>query len=240
MDYPSKNRDESDYNYIVGSCNGLILLNSLDKETATSSWRKGQDIPPVDFGEFPDLLLNGALHWIDYLAGNTAACEKNYRAIISFAIENEKFIHLPFPEETMAFRKGSYSVEVLGDTLCLVCIVPYARVDVWVMQNYGVREYWTKLFTTTHVNIISYPNSLKFYDSVKNSEILTEVDKSFALYDRKKDSVRFVYINGVGDFYFSSDSYVESLVSINSGTYMGKEITDRTRRELKNTKVKHI
>ncbi|XP_026416030.1 F-box/kelch-repeat protein At3g06240-like [Papaver somniferum] len=154
------------------------------------SWIRRQNIPYVYSDVTGGVLLNGVLHWLGeavHWSGDTATREKT---IISFDINTEKFIGLPLPEETMTYPEEIFDVQVLGDSLCLTSGVRDVRVDVWVMQNYGVRESWTKQFTISQKRMTEEPRLLKFYGSIKDSEILIQ-------------------------------SYVESLVSVSSGTYMG-------------------
>ncbi|XP_026416032.1 F-box/kelch-repeat protein At3g06240-like [Papaver somniferum] len=185
------------------------------------SWSRRQNIPYVYSDVTGGVLLNGVLHWLGeavHWSGDTATREKT---IISFDINTEKFIGLPLPEETMTYPEEIFDVQVLGDSLCLTSGVRDVRVDVWVMQNYGVRESWTKQFTISQKRMTEEPRLLKFYGSIKDSEILIQVGEHLGLYDQKNDSVRILNINGITDGNFFSESYVESLVSVSSGTYMG-------------------
>ncbi|XP_026443429.1 F-box/kelch-repeat protein At3g06240-like [Papaver somniferum] len=180
------------------------------------SWSRGQNIPYSCSDGTEAVLLNGVLHWLGetvHWTGDTATHEET---IICFDINSEKFMDLPFPEGTMTSPEQSLDVQVLGDSLCLVSIVGKVRVDVWVMQNYGVRESWTKELTITHEIITANPSSLTFYGFTKNAEILIQLDDCFGLYDRKNNSLRILNLNGTIHGYLFSESYVESLVSVTS------------------------
>ncbi|XP_026443081.1 F-box/kelch-repeat protein At3g06240-like [Papaver somniferum] len=131
------------------------------------------------------LLLNGVLHW------SASYIPDYYKFILSFDIGSEKFMNMPYPEKIIQGNQ-TYLLGVLGDSLCLVCGIDDVRVDVWVIQNYGVRESWVKKFTTAQVRISAYSRSLKFYWSFKNEEILIQVRKGFALYGEKNDRIRFL------------------------------------------------
>ncbi|XP_026443496.1 F-box/kelch-repeat protein At3g06240-like [Papaver somniferum] len=180
------------------------------------SWSRGQNIPYSCSDGTDVVLLNGVLHWLGetvHWTGDTATREET---IISFDINSEKFMDLPFPEGTMTCPEQRLDVQVLGDSLCLVSSVRKVRVDVWVTQSYGVRESWTKEFTITQEIITANPSSLKFYGFAKNCEILIQLDDCFGLYDRKNNSLRILNLNGTIDGYLFSESYVESLVSVTS------------------------
>ncbi|XP_026426050.1 F-box/kelch-repeat protein At3g06240-like [Papaver somniferum] len=288
MDYPNDNNNNaithSIRHFIVGSCNGLILLLTEDSEKlflwnpstreykeiiraptavenlsygfgydfktdnyklvciatgrsdddgeldsfsevysyTAGSWSRGENIPYVYSDVTGGVLLNGALHWLgedaSHWSDDTATRKET---IICFDINSEKFMDLQLPEETMTCPEEKFNIHVLGDSLCLICGVRNVRVDVWVMQNYGVRESWTKQFIITQKEIIADPHSLKIYGSVKDSGILIQVGDSLGLYDPKNDNIRTLNINGIIDGSFCSENYVESLVSVNSGIYMG-------------------
>ncbi|XP_026377778.1 F-box protein CPR1-like [Papaver somniferum] len=192
----------------------------------SGSWRKVvETIPCADFENPAGLLLNGVLHW--QLATVTGKISKS---IVAFDISNEKFTNLPFPQEIILRpAHSSCHLGVLGASLCIICGVPNVQVDVWVMQNYGVKESWTKLFTTTQEKSIAYPKSLKLYWYFITGDILIQAAGRFGLYDQKNDRIRFLNINGLdhAPTYLSGETYVESLVSLNSGTYT------RKRRQLK-------
>ncbi|XP_026443082.1 F-box/kelch-repeat protein At3g06240-like [Papaver somniferum] len=161
----------------------------------------------------PGLLLNGVLYW-----SAAATSGENHKFIVSFDISSEEFTKFPFPEEIIQRPKISGAIlRVLGDSLCLVCGIRDVGVDIWVMQNYGVMESWVKKFTTSQRKITSYSHLLKLYWPIKTDEILMQVSEGLALYDDKDDRVRllnFIAINGRFDF-LKSESYVESLVSLN-------------------------
>ncbi|XP_026451632.1 F-box protein CPR1-like [Papaver somniferum] len=186
-------------------CAGAVLMDNPVKEN-----NRGGVCAFVN-GAPRGLLNNGALHWP--WATATGGIRKH---IVAFDISNEKFRILPFPEDVMLRPNNRCKLRVLGDSLCLVCLVPGLPVDVWVMQNYGVRESWTKKFTSTQFLQPSLANW-----SLKNGEILIQLQLDFALYDQKKNRIRILEFNGIDRFNYllQSESYMESLVPLYSGTY---------------------
>ncbi|RZC57321.1 hypothetical protein C5167_004625 [Papaver somniferum] len=105
------------------------------------------------------------------------------------------------------------------------------------MQDYGVRESWTKLFTTTQEPIIHYPFWMPIL-SLKTGDILMHSYDGFVLCDPKNGRV-----GKVSSFFQENkrivrvltmitahpESYVESLVSLNSGTYVKKPRRQKSR-----------
>ncbi|XP_026379018.1 putative F-box protein At3g16210 [Papaver somniferum] len=108
---------------------------------------------------FRGFFLNGALHWISSFMSKQDI--SNY--IVSFDISNEKFLGVPLPEKSIINSedintKIFTNVGVLGNCLTLVLVdKKRAQAEVWVMQDYAVRESRTKLFTTTQKSITCYP-----------------------------------------------------------------------------------
>ncbi|XP_026428655.1 F-box/kelch-repeat protein At3g06240-like [Papaver somniferum] len=193
---------------------------------SSSSRKLVKNIPCGKVWEPAGLLLNGALHWT--LAANAITGEIS-KIIVVFDISSEKFMSWPFPEEiVLRTPDSSCYLQVFENSLCIISSVHAARVDVWVMQNYGVTESWTKPFTTAQERITNSPYSLELYWYCINGDILILVEGRFGIYDQKNDRIKFLNINGLDDGYTYGQprcvggSYVESLVSLNSGTYMRK------------------
>ncbi|KAI3901131.1 hypothetical protein MKW92_004530 [Papaver armeniacum] len=101
-----------------------------------------------------------------------------------------------------------------------------AYIEVWVMQNYGVPESWTKRYVITHEIItrnitMHYPFNLRFIFSSKNGQILLMEQGKLVLYD-PKDGTAIEREMGSVLCFSSGANYFESLVSVNSGSYARK------------------
>lgn len=106
---------------------------------------------------------------------------------------------------------------------CLYVIVDFFNVhsEVWVMQNYGVRESWTKRYTISNERILNaYLPSLVW--SFKSGELLVGIWSIFDLviYDPTDESVREPNMPSLTKL-GKEGYYYESLVSLRSGTYVG-------------------
>ncbi|XP_026451635.1 F-box/kelch-repeat protein At3g06240-like [Papaver somniferum] len=165
------------------------------------------------------VLVKGDLHWL--ASGNNGFC------IVSLDMSNEKFEEIQLSED--CFLNGPYfSLGMLRECLSLLVEVDKGQVEVLVMQEYGVRQSWARRYIITHEIILrtisansSQWNSLKIMWTFKNGEILFVGSDNLVYYDPKHGSVVERNLNGLTCS--RNLSYVESLISPNSGTYLGRE-----------------
>ncbi|XP_026379935.1 F-box/kelch-repeat protein At3g06240-like [Papaver somniferum] len=173
---------------------------------------------------FGGVFLNGALHWVSNLWKHD-----NPNNIVSFDISNEKLMDVQLPEKSIMYPEDSNTrlfkkVGVLGDCLSLVLVdTKLVQAEVWVMQEYGARESWTKQFTTTQTPITRYPFCVPVM-SLKHGEVLMYTHDGFVLWDPMNGRV-----GEVSTFFQRNTfrvridtmmvthpmSYVDSLVSLN-------------------------
>ncbi|XP_026377730.1 F-box/kelch-repeat protein At3g06240-like [Papaver somniferum] len=145
------------------------------------------------YHEFPNdialrgIFLNGSLHWINNYPRSLGT--SNY--IISFDIGNEKLIDVPLPEKSIVHPEPEdnnpepyMKVGALEGFLSLFLVdEKKVRAEVWVMQDYGVRQSWTKLFTTTQETFTMYAFFCMPMMSLKTGEILMYICDGFVLCD---------------------------------------------------------
>ncbi|TYI23689.1 hypothetical protein ES332_A06G182300v1 [Gossypium tomentosum] len=174
-------------------------------------WRKIQDIPCVS--SFPvanGVFASGALHWI--LTQKLDLSEEN--TIVALDLATESFREVPQPEcERMIYQ---LNVGVLGGCLCVVANHGDARVDLWVMKEYGVKESWTILFSLASEDVIGSLRFLKplAYSSCGN-QVLLEHDKiNLFWYDLEKKKADDVWVPGM-PFSYETEVCLQSLVSLN-------------------------
>ncbi|XP_026384168.1 F-box/kelch-repeat protein At3g23880-like [Papaver somniferum] len=108
-------------------------------------------------------------------------------------------------------------------------------------EDYGVRQSWTTLFKIDQLMTVDIPSFhyLRRTVLLRNGEILLEIqldaggDTLFVVYDAKRERARIVKIlkkenerlqnHSLRDDsrpFYEMDSYVQSLVSVNSGSYL--------------------
>ncbi|KAA8516855.1 hypothetical protein F0562_017327 [Nyssa sinensis] len=115
-------------------------------------WRRIPDFPYYHpFDGRSGMLVSDALHWV------VARKRRSDKAdlIAAFDIRTEDYSLVPQPE----FSDKSFfmNVRVLGECLSISChFISSARIDIWVMKEYGVKESWTKLFSVAQSLISSF------------------------------------------------------------------------------------
>ncbi|KAJ8764737.1 hypothetical protein K2173_009125 [Erythroxylum novogranatense] len=90
-----------------------------------------------------DPFVNGALHWI------SDRC-RTEGMLCSFNLDTDTFMPIALPNnlDTDVLKKITWiNTGALGDCLCLCYAFEGVSFDVWVMNDYGVKESWTKNFS---------------------------------------------------------------------------------------------
>ncbi|XP_026459233.1 F-box protein CPR1-like [Papaver somniferum] len=161
------------------------------------------------------VLFNGDLHWL------AVAQDKFF--LLSFDISNESFIDLQLLPKELSEKNTYMILGVLEGCFCIL-VDSYAngiRIhrEVWKMLDYGVQESWTRRYIITHESIIL--NHIIFLSplwSFENGKILLKSFGKLVLYDPEHRSAR--ELNKHSSF---TRLAVESLVSLQSRTYVGGE-----------------
>ncbi|XP_026446616.1 F-box protein CPR1-like isoform X3 [Papaver somniferum] len=125
---------------------------------------------------------------------------------------------------------SNVTLGLLGECLCLVSQHPMARSDVWVLKDHGVTNSWTKLFSVNQQTAIDGCRILNPIFAFKSSEILFENMNDFNLlvYDPEHGSVIIPKVRGTPMCSYYTTINVRSLVSLDSGTYVGQEEPEET------------
>ncbi|KAK2659678.1 hypothetical protein Ddye_006211 [Dipteronia dyeriana] len=123
-----------DYKLVTIYTLGNVYVYSVRKR----SWRS---IPnrfrfPVEYYKM-GISLNGAIHWaFDNLEGSCV--------IVAFDLVEEKFETLPPPDDVVK-EDCTYTLGVLSGRLCLAADKIGFDKQFWVMEEYGVKESWTRI-----------------------------------------------------------------------------------------------
>ncbi|PWA58086.1 F-box associated interaction domain-containing protein [Artemisia annua] len=142
---------------IEGSCNGLVLvyaychlrdkdtfyvLNPTIKDYVEFSAGRVSDSPfdHYSYGKgLSGVFVNGFLHWI-------AGKDSDHWVIAAFGLADEKFWEVPLPyvyNDVDVFSYRCYcKLVALGEKLA---IFDHVEGVVWLMNEYGVKESWTKI-----------------------------------------------------------------------------------------------
>ncbi|KAA8543883.1 hypothetical protein F0562_021940 [Nyssa sinensis] len=116
----------------------------------TRSWRTIQKSPLLLCNASYTTFLNVVIHWLlgDHPDSSDLIC--------CFDVRDEEFGSVS-PPWTDYFDKDRsiMSMGVLGESLC-ICDTSFNSIDIWVMNEYGVQESWTKHFQI-NLEIDYYP-----------------------------------------------------------------------------------
>ncbi|KAJ6423431.1 hypothetical protein OIU84_024393 [Salix udensis] len=135
----------------------------------TGQWRSIGNSFSIERLDF-DTSLHGCIHWARY--------ETSLECICSFDFETEQFKRLPTPPLCDGNLDGFSRLGVLKDCLSLTVRkwdAPY-EIVVWVMNEYGVQESWSKQF-------LFKPDNLHFISC--EPLILLRTGKIFILLDEE-------------------------------------------------------
>ncbi|XP_026413340.1 uncharacterized protein LOC113309135 isoform X2 [Papaver somniferum] len=173
------------------------------------------------YGEWKTgVLVNGNLHWL--AKGECGGCIVYLD--ISYGMPSFKEIQLPTVQNLEFF-----SVGVLEEgCLCVLADngdIGLARVEVWEMQVYGVRESWTRRYVianhTITTSVMVEESGWRTIWSFKKGKIIFVDSQKVVLYDPKHRTAIERNLNRLA-YFTSVVNHVESLVSLSSGTYVGQ------------------
>ncbi|KAK1368166.1 F-box domain-containing protein [Heracleum sosnowskyi] len=180
----------------------MVIVYSLK----INSWKRIQNVPASDTQFLGDrgLFANGALHWF------TIKAVMDFSNIVSFDLGLEQFKEIPFPPN------GTFGRSLVPVEESLGVLYKYSsRVDVWLMNNSGVGNLWTKALSLKQAGPLgsfSFARPVAFSKSRKN--VLLEVDSSkLVWYDLKRKRIKNVRIRGI-PINFESYLYTESLLQV--------------------------
>nr|XP_043608306.1 F-box/kelch-repeat protein At3g06240-like [Erigeron canadensis] len=134
--------------YVELSDFGLDMLKGCESILRTDTWTRVIDSPydhhPYDYSSYdgdrlPGVFTNGFLHWV------AKRHIDDLRAIVAFSLAHECFGEVPLPEscyDTDIMSFNDWKLCVLGGKLA---IFSQMKGEVWIMNEYGVKESWIKI-----------------------------------------------------------------------------------------------
>ncbi|XP_026377650.1 F-box protein CPR1-like [Papaver somniferum] len=224
LGYDDKMEDYKLVKVLIAGTNTFVYIYTL----GSNSWKCIGTIPykfPYHEGPSPSgEIFNGALHWL-------VKTVTSYMSVVSFNIADEKFEELPLPEKLQEKKESLACLGKWDECLSLLVNSNNFQFDVWVMQEYGVHESWTKrssitltfvaddsFYSRTLINVWgSHNNShrLRIMWSFKNGKILFEFCGDVFLYDLKSETYK-----RIRTLVSNAENYIESLVSLNSSAFV--------------------
>ncbi|KAK4415026.1 putative F-box protein [Sesamum alatum] len=146
------------------------------------SWRRIKDFPYRIWQFCGGIFLKGALHWIS----STMPQKCMDDLIIGLDLGTEDYSLLPLPSKLSGLEKpSSKHLGVLGGCLILRCHYQIERLDVWLMEDYGVESSWIKLFSVAASDNIGAVETLMpiAYSKCKGQVLLQHNKEEFLWFD---------------------------------------------------------
>ncbi|KAI3838513.1 hypothetical protein MKX03_014015 [Papaver bracteatum] len=226
--------------------NGVCYICEIKVYTlGTSSWKT----VPFEFTYNSHLGIsayqkqvsaNGILHWIRAPRGNATQGNASVsRVVVSFDVEHDAILDVPLSsglQESLTHSIRSKLNSSLGNfDGCLSVILgrffqgQHSEISIWVMKAYGVRESWTKLYTIASHSMISISYfRMDVWGFVHGMILFLKDDRSLVLYDPEHGIARDMGTGGLPAEHYrigSTETFTESIVSLNSGTYLGHYVS---------------
>lgn len=138
--------------------------------------------------------------------------------MVSFNINEERFEELQLPKQPFEKKNVFVTVGVLEGCLCVINSIDPNYFQIWKMEAYGVRESWNLRHVITNERIAN--DSLLTLAWFKSGEFLFPIPGDLVFYDAKNGTAREPNIHNSSLDLMEHVTYYESLVSLNSGTYL--------------------
>ncbi|XP_059283117.1 F-box/kelch-repeat protein At3g23880-like [Lycium ferocissimum] len=169
---------------------------------------------------YTSVYLSGAIHWISYTENEGGEFTNS---LLVFDLSEEKFSEIGFPRELIHVSPTDLSVSLCGGQISMIwfekcwdCDESWDRCAVWVMNQYGELESWTKKFVLVLEGGISQAVGFR-----GNGESLV-MEYNGDLLSYNPESMEWKDLDIYGERYsFFLSKYVESLVLLDgsSGGY---------------------
>ncbi|KAL5708458.1 hypothetical protein ACHQM5_019250 [Ranunculus cassubicifolius] len=170
------------------------------------------------------LYVNGTIHWLGRLAVQSGIPPFH---VVCFDIANEEFREMEGPDLGItSYASSCITFGLFEECLCIQNICLGSHVDVFVMKEYGVKESWSKMFSivepqgldvvTTFCKVLCITNGGKLLGKWNGEDV--------SLYDVEEGKHVPVEVHGLPKRIarrFRIDYYVESLLSLESGIFVG-------------------
>ncbi|XP_030944110.1 F-box/kelch-repeat protein At3g23880-like [Quercus lobata] len=163
----------------------------------------------------PCVFCNGALH--------CTAFTRQGRFILSFDVSDERFREIMMPRdfrdgiivmfEQVAVFKGSLAIIVFSHNFLNLGIPGGCLCHIWVMEEYGVADSWTRKFLVPLSDWVWEP---LFYGCTDNGELLIKNDSGLVSIDPESRNQNILAIEDSNWVGFSANS-MESLVLLDGG-----------------------
>jgi len=194
----------------------ILEINTL----GTPSWRNVEVDPQISFSslKYPTC-VNGALHWIRF--------EGLQRSILVFCFESETLQSFPSPQMFANHNNGflgnrHISMGELKGFLYICDSTFLSDVSMWVMNEYGIGESWTKIYnidTSFNPSETRVPRRYGLSCQIKHFEegaaiLLYHSCNCFIYYEPEKYGFKVFRIHGSRSNFFEVIPHIPSLISL--------------------------
>ncbi|KAI8010827.1 F-box protein [Camellia lanceoleosa] len=166
-------------------------------------------------GDWSGVYVNGCLHCLAPKRGaDRVGWFPDYLyAIVAFDLANESCWEVPLPDLVYNYEQRVKGVAILGGCLCLI----NSKKGIgWMMEEYGLKESWTKFTIFNHERSV-----MELVCLLENGEFLLAMDsQKLLVYNPKEQTSRDMVVNGIPTMFTVGGTYVESLVSLDCGNVM--------------------
>ncbi|PNX75098.1 F-box family protein [Trifolium pratense] len=192
--------------YVLGPVN--LEIHTL----GTLLWKNVEVDPQISISKLKcPTCLNDALHWLRRVNGQ--------RSILCFSFESERLQSFPSPPHAFEGDTDNTMGESRG--LLYICDISLHYVTLWVMNEYGIEESWTKIY---NINTKKFSlNCLWLYWSlcwpIKLSKegaamLIFNSFNRFIYYKPEKNEFKAFEIQGTDSYDFEVISHIPNLISL--------------------------
>ncbi|XP_055961521.1 F-box/kelch-repeat protein At3g23880-like [Mercurialis annua] len=173
-------------------------------------WRSADNVLHFSYVlEGSPVALNGVLHWLVSQHNSTIY------AIYSFDLVEEKYLEIVLVPDHVSKNLGT-ELKILGASLC-VCSSCYPEYfEAWMMNGYGSKACWTKLFSISSEELPGCEDSLHVLWVARNGNVILIMDScQVVVYNPTKRSSKEFYPDNES-CWFDAITYMETIVSPNA------------------------
>ncbi|GAU30644.1 hypothetical protein TSUD_224000 [Trifolium subterraneum] len=192
----------------------ILEINTL----GMPSWRNVEVDPQISNSRLKySTYLNGMIHWIRFEGQN--------RSILCFCLESERFQSFPSPPHVFTYDDKISPIECIsmGESrgLLYICDTSFHDVTMWVMNEYGIGESWTKIYhIDTLINSLGTPGCryglcwpLKHFEDGA-SIVLYHSRNCLIYYEPEKYGFKVFRIHGTDSILVQIIRHTPSLISL--------------------------
>ncbi|RVW12234.1 F-box/kelch-repeat protein [Vitis vinifera] len=170
-------------------------------------WRKIENFPCYLFTDEPGIHVNGSINF-----GGVGDSENYYWSVVGLDLASESYRMVPLPD--CADPNVKPMIMALGGRFCTIFDNDEA-VDVWVMEQYGVKKSWNKLVTVPYFPDPMTVDCTKPVFFLRDGAILMEFYGLLVLYNIDRDESTIPTIYGTRHCH-EVEVYLETIVSPNA------------------------